>query len=311
MTASNGASSVGFRHEALIYRGAGDFVSRAGPIIAGAVDAGEPVLVAIDAAKIELLARHLGRRAGSVTWKDIRGIGGNPARIIPLWRQFVNGHGSPGRMLGFGEPVWSGRSDAELVEAQRHEELLNLAFRDTEGFTLLCPYDTGSLSAGVVERAHHSHPTVLYPAGKRSSPSCLGLDAIAGPFGVPLPQPGGRPRELTMRGTAVDAVRHLLAEHAVRLDGERRDDLTAAIAAVATSMARRETGTRLRVWQEPEDVVAEVSGLVPVADPLAGREWPAPSEGAGRGLWLANQLCDLVQLRSSADQAVVRLHMCP
>ena len=29
----------------------------------------------------------------------------------------------------------------------------------------------------------------------------------------------------------------------------------------------------------------------------------------GRGVWMANQLCDLVQVRSSDDGTVVRLHM--
>ena len=30
---------------------------------------------------------------------------------------------------------------------------------------------------------------------------------------------------------------------------------------------------------------------------------------SGFGLWLANQLCDLVQIRSFADGSVVRLHL--
>jgi hypothetical protein len=63
------------------------------------------------------------------------------------------------------------------------------------------------------------------------------------------------------------------------------------------------------VWREAGSVMAEMEDLIAAADPLAGREWPAPAEGAARGLWLANQLCDLVQLRSSGAGAVVRLHM--
>jgi anti-sigma regulatory factor (Ser/Thr protein kinase) len=34
----------------------------------------------------------------------------------------------------------------------------------------------------------------------------------------------------------------------------------------------------------------------------------ARAEG-GRGLWLINQLCDLVQLRPAVDGLTVRLHM--
>ena len=40
-------------------------------------------------------------------------------------------------------------------------------------------------------------------------------------------------------------------------------------------------------------------------DPLAGRERPAGLGDAGRGLWIVNQLCDLVQVRGG----VVRLHV--
>ena len=37
----------------------------------------------------------------------------------------------------------------------------------------------------------------------------------------------------------------------------------------------------------------------------AGRQPPAPGAIGGNGLWVANQVCDLVQIRSSADGTVV------
>ena len=46
-----------------------------------------------------------------------------------------------------------------------------------------------------------------------------------------------------------------------------------------------------------------------IADPLVGRQTPSPERAGGRGLWLANQLCDLVQIRSGASGTVVRLHV--
>jgi anti-sigma regulatory factor (Ser/Thr protein kinase) len=36
---------------------------------------------------------------------------------------------------------------------------------------------------------------------------------------------------------------------------------------------------------------------------------PEPGQLGGRGLWLANQLCDLVQIRCSPAGATVRLRM--
>ena len=40
-----------------------------------------------------------------------------------------------------------------------------------------------------------------------------------------------------------------------------------------------------------------------------GRERPAAGQVGGHGLWLANQLCDLVQVRSFPTGSAVRLHM--
>jgi alkanesulfonate monooxygenase SsuD/methylene tetrahydromethanopterin reductase-like flavin-dependent oxidoreductase (luciferase family) len=43
--------------------------------------------------------------------------------------------------------------------------------------------------------------------------------------------------------------------------------------------------------------------------PLVDRERPAAGAAGPRGLWLANQLCDLVQIRTFATGTAVRLHM--
>jgi MEDS: MEthanogen/methylotroph, DcmR Sensory domain len=311
MSAANGRPVPGFRHEALLYAGADDFVARALPIVARAVEAGEPVLVALDTEKMGLLRDRLGSGASrAVAWTDIRGIGGNPARIIPLWHQFVRTHRAGDRLWGFGEPVWAARSPAELVEAQRHEQLLNLAFAGAPAFTLLCPYDTRSLAPDVIREAYRSHPFV---AGEIASgaAACLGPEAIAPAALASLPEPASQPSELALDGTPGSGVRRLLAERAAAagVDAGRTDDLVIAIAAVARGLWRPGTPSRLRVWQEPDAVVAEIGGLAGVGDPLAGREWPPPTEGPGRGLWLANQLCDLVQLRSHDGGAVVRLRV--
>ena len=61
-------------------------------------------------------------------------------------------------LRGIGEPIWADRSPAELVECQRHEALLNLAFAGTDGFRLLCPYDAARLDRDVIEEAERTHP---------------------------------------------------------------------------------------------------------------------------------------------------------
>ncbi|HET8815091.1 MAG TPA: MEDS domain-containing protein [Solirubrobacterales bacterium] len=118
---------IGFQHEALIYEGSEQYLEGTLPFISGALDAGEPVLVAVGAAQTELLVDALAEDANRVRFLDMAEAGRNPAQIISLWREFVTGAG--GRSArGIGEPVWADRSAAALDECQRHESLLNVAF---------------------------------------------------------------------------------------------------------------------------------------------------------------------------------------
>ena len=45
-----------------------------------------------------------------------------------------------------------------------------------------------------------------------------------------------------------------------------------------------------------------------IADPLAGRVRRAP-DSRGHGLFLVNQVCDLVELRTGQAGTTVRMHM--
>ena len=115
----------GYRHDALLYAGLSDFANRTVPFIRGGIEAGEPVLVCTSAEKIDLIRAELGTAAGAVAFADMAVVGANPARIIPFWQEFVDRHTADGRSIrGIGEPIWPGRSEAELVECQRHESLL-------------------------------------------------------------------------------------------------------------------------------------------------------------------------------------------
>jgi hypothetical protein len=45
-----------------------------------------------------------------------------------------------------------------------------------------------------------------------------------------------------------------------------------------------------------------------ISDPLAGRRIPSPDGAGGIGLWLVNQLCDLAEVRSTAEGTTARVH---
>ena len=116
-----------FRHEALLYAGQAQFLDGVLPFIREGLAEGQAQLVATDRAKIELVRGALGEASNHVEFADMAELGANPARIIPAWREFADRNGRR-PLRGIGEPIWAGRTPAELIECQRHEALLNLAF---------------------------------------------------------------------------------------------------------------------------------------------------------------------------------------
>jgi anti-sigma regulatory factor (Ser/Thr protein kinase) len=301
-----------FVHEALLYAGEDGFVDKTLPFIREGIAADEPTMVAVSARKIARLEDELGAEARHVRFADMAQIGRNPAWIIPAWRVFVDEHAGSGRSLrGIGEPIDPDRSPAELVECHRHEALLNLAFADAPGFRLVCPYDTDVLDATVVEQARCTHPRVANGSGPEASPDYDGLDAIAAPFADPLPQPPPGAEQVAFDADGLPALRGLVSGRAADagLGEDRTYDVTLAVAEVATNSVRHGGGAgELVIWSEGDTLLCEVRDGGRIVDPLAGRQHPAPEEG-GYGLWLANQLCDLVQVRTLAGGAVVRLHV--
>jgi anti-sigma regulatory factor (Ser/Thr protein kinase) len=272
------------------------------------------MLVVVDGEKIHRIRGELGADAEAVHFADMADVGLNPARIIPAWREFVDRHSGPGRRLrGIGEPIWAGRSAAELVECQRHEALLNLAFADAEGFRLLCPYDVDALEPAVIEEAHRSHPVVVEAeGGERESNDYRPVEVVAEPFAAPLPEPPEEAAELAFGAATLDHARHFVAGQG-RLAGlseARTYDLVLAVNEVATNSVRHGGGDgRLRTWVDGDHLIAEVRDHGHIDLPLIGRERPIAGQVGGHGMWLANQLCELVQVRSFPDGSVVRLHM--
>ena len=94
------------------------------------------------------------------------------------------------------------------------------------------------------------------------------------------------------------------------LDPDRRDDLVLAVNEAASNAVRHGDGTcRARIWRAGDRVVSEIATASPIDDPLAGRRRPDVEATSGRGLWLINQLCDLVELRSGPRGTSVRMHV--
>ncbi|HYT14113.1 MAG TPA: sensor histidine kinase [Candidatus Nitrosopolaris sp.] len=302
-----------YRHEALLYRGLADFVRQTAPFIRGGLEAGEPVLVVTGVPGIAALHAELGGDAERVRFADMAEVGANPARIIPFWQEFIDSEGAAGRPLrGIGEPICAGRGAAEMVECQRHESLLNVAIDPTTPMWLLCPYDTTGLDSAVIEEARRSHPFVTEGTHRRDSRSFRGVDASGAPFAVPLPEPPSRGQTLAFGSGDLGAVRDMVAGRAAEagLNASRVQDLVVAAHEIAANSVRHGGGRGvLRAWRDNGSLICEFSDPGRFDDPLVDRTRPPPDAAGSRGLWLANQLCDLVQIRTLSSGTVVRVHM--
>lgn len=297
-------------HATLLYEGAADYVEGVVSFLNGGLAADEPMLVAVPGPHVDLIRAALGGSADRITFEDMTQLGRNPGRIIPAIRRFVDAH--VGRRVWFvGEPIWPGRSDAEVAEATKHEALINLAFADSTA-CVLCPYDVRGLELTVIADSHCTHPDVISHGAERPStqytdPAML-CDAAA--WRLPAAPADAQTIEVGVGRLAV--VRRFVGDHASAwgLADHRVDDLVAAVNEVATNTLVHGPGVgQLRVWREPTSVVCEVCEQGRIVDPLAGRRLPSVGMRGGRGLLVANHLCDLVEMRTDDGHLTIRLRV--
>lgn len=308
-----------YRHEAFHYAGEDSFLRGTVPFVQDGVAAGQPVMVALVPARLDLLRHAVGSEcARRVRWVDMAELGGNPSRIIPAWLQFVTECGTDGQpMRGVGEPVWAGRRPDEVTECQLHESLLNLAVEPDTALWLRCPYDVSALSAEVVEEAARSHPVLV--DGDRYLGSTLygGAAHASDMFERPLPEPQPatgtteeRPFRRTSRSHPPEAardiarLRHTVMRRAADagLSSERAFEMGLAVTEAMTNSVRHAGGGGvLRIWQDGGGLTCEVRDGGHIADPMVGRRLPPAMGTSGRGLLLVHELSDLVQMRSHAD----------
>jgi anti-sigma regulatory factor (Ser/Thr protein kinase) len=300
----------GYRHEAFLYSGRAEFVSGTTSFIREAVSVGDPVLVVLSREKLDLLRQELGADAGNVSFADMARVGGNPARIIAVWQAFVAAHAGARQLWGIGEPVDPGRSATELTECQLHEALLNVAFDAATPFWLLCPYDLEALAADVIDEARRTHPFIARDGQRQGGGAFRPID-LADPFDRPVPPRPADAAAMSFQAGRLRRVRAFVAAQAAHagLDAESAAAMALAVTEIATNSVRYGGGQgELRAWVQDGSLVCEVSDRGHITSPLVGRVQPVLDGQGGAGLWVANQLCDLVQIFSSPGGTTVRLY---
>jgi len=297
----------GFSHVAFLYSDTSEFLAGIKAFLGPAALAGDPVLALLRAPEIDAVRAGMGPDADYISFGDITDVGGNPARIIGVWRRFAVAH--PGRRLwGIGEVVFAGRSPAEIAECELYEALLGAAFDTSTRLHLLCPYNVAELTRDVIEGAERTHP-FLIRAGEQVASGRFRPINIAEPFTRPLPARPADAAWLPFERGGLGRLREFVTTQALRagLSQQSVTSLVAAINEVATNSLQHGGGRgELRIWTNDGSLLCEVSDQGHITAPLAGRLPPAPDGGAG--LWLVNQLADLVQIHSTPEGTEVRVH---
>jgi anti-sigma regulatory factor (Ser/Thr protein kinase) len=95
------------------------------------------------------------------------------------------------------------------------------------------------------------------------------------------------------------------------LPPRRVGDLVIAVGELAANTFAHTSGPgTVTLWATESEIICQVNDSGHISDPLAGRLKPDPVKaGGGRGLWVVQQVCDLVEIRTSGAGTAIRLHM--
>jgi anti-sigma regulatory factor (Ser/Thr protein kinase) len=298
----------GLRHLAFFYEDEPEFRARILDFASVGLARGEPTLIAVPGGETRLLDGRADVMPQGLWCRDMADMGRNPARIIPEVRAFIDQH--PGQHVRFvGEPIWPGRSPAEICEATRHEALINLAFGRGR-LTILCPYDRARLTQSAIDGARHTHPELL----AEDRPATIADNGVPWQFPPdcdrPLPPPPASAESLRYSDD-LGGVRRVVESHARRAGlaaGLAGDLVLAASEIAANTLGHARSDGLLHVWHDEQEVLCQLHDEGWITDPLAGRVRHDP-ESRGHGLFLVNQVCDLVELRTGQAGTTVRLHM--
>ncbi|HET9103842.1 MAG TPA: anti-sigma factor RsbA family regulatory protein [Solirubrobacteraceae bacterium] len=310
---SSGASPAedSLIHVALLYRTPEGYGSQLEAFVRGARAAAEPVLAVLPSGGLATAQRACGEHADAVRWTAMEDVARNPSRLLSLYSDWITEHS--GRVRIVGEPVWPGRGRSEAVECLRHEALVNHELAAAP-VSLLCPYDAGQLDAEILTGAAMTHPWLIDDHGqRRESPDFADPLAVATGRHWPLEEPVPPISEHPFSGD-LGSLRRAVAQdpHAAAL-GSRRSDLVLAVSEAASNALKHADGTCvMRLWSTGAEVISEVWTRSTIRDAFAGRRRPPWDAEDGRGLWLINQVCDLVELRSGGEETILRMHLsCP
>ncbi len=293
------------RHEAVLHSSPADLARLLAPRIRETLDAGHTVVAVLATEPAIALRTELGDAATGVGFAD-------PARLHAVPPFTAAGRlartGRDGRALVIGQHV-PGLPGCDSVHWARFDIALTVAIADLP-ITVLCPYAADDPE---LQRACITHPLITDAAGSTpSEPYRPPREALLDYPPPPPPDLGPPTAELPFTAGDLVTLRYLVGGVAAALAPERVADLVLAVNELAANSIEHGPGSgRLRLWAG-DPLVAEVSDHGgPLDVPFPGLTLPPPSGARGRGLWLASEVCDVLQVWSDDLGTVVRVQLGP
>ena len=158
-------------HRVLTYGSDEEYLATAIPFLHGGIERSESLLVVATKARIGLLRDTLDDLSVHIEFAESVGWLRSPSSTLNGYRAFMKEKiegGAPWIRI-WGEPIWAGRSDAEVAAWTRFESLFNLSFASSPA-TVVCPYDTRSLPEEIVADARRTHPEVARGSDTTGNP---------------------------------------------------------------------------------------------------------------------------------------------
>lgn len=282
------------------------------PFAREAVAEGNPVFLAYDRRKLDLLREWLGSNSGTtlVAADGADGTYANPARAIESYRKLFEEQVAAGatRIWIAGDAPHAGNG-GNFHGWDRYESAVNVVWEDYP-VRSVCLYDATTVPADVRDVVERTHPWLVCPSGERrknpryQDPSVfVGLPAPADLLEATSPL-------LELRDPTPVRARQAVRRAAIDVIGDDTlDDLLIAVSeAVTNANLHGRPPVAVRVWVAHDRVIVHVQdGGSGPDDPLAGLVPTPKPNGAGLGMWLTHQLGVDVALIADADGFTVRL----
>jgi anti-sigma regulatory factor (Ser/Thr protein kinase) len=308
--AEHGAALGGAVHEAVLYSAPDELAQRLVPRLAPALDDGSPVVAVLDGPTRAEVRRALGDDARHVEFPEPATVHRVPAFTVAVrWARLSRlAHAPDGHATVVGQHV-AGLPGCGETHWARLDIGLNVALAQLP-ITVLCPYRADGQE---LARVHATHPRVTTAQGPALGDGFRDPAAALTAFPPPPAPDLGRPTAvLAFTASDLGALRRLVAAVAARagMDAGRGSDLVLAVNEIGSNSIEHGPGRGLlRLWLSDDGVTAEVTDTGTTMLRFPGMVAPPATGPRGRGLWLASELCDVMQVWSEPAHTVVRLRM--